>query len=203
MLALLVLTAGACGELGGGPKTASRDGYLALLSFSPEERFQIAVRGEKKRVSAVVDGSELVKVVRPDLGKSWQFRPSTRKVLEAGWSAQEEIVPGFPLETGFDPAAYADRFGGQMRRIADAAHGMHPCERYELTMPSGDLATLWVARDLERVVVRIEHAKRDAGDEFQAVTDAQLLDIRVGASEKLFERPEGYAVVGSYELLGR
>jgi hypothetical protein len=197
-----LLAAAGCGELAQGPKTASRDGYRAILSFSSDERFQIAVRGEKRRVAGVVDGSELVKVVRPDLGKAWQFRPSKRKLLEASWSALDEIVPGYPLETGFDPAAYADRFGGQVRRIGDAAHGIHPCDRYELRMPSGDVATIWVARDLERLVVRIEHAKKDPDDEYQAVTDTQLLDVRVGASEKLFEQPEGYTVVRSYDELG-
>ena len=198
-LAAVVLAALACG----GPKTISKDGYRALLAFSPEDRFQIAVRGEKVRVAGTVDGSEIVKIVRPDLKKSWQFRPSTRRIFESPWSPTEEAVPGYPLSPGFDPEAYADRFGGVILRIDDATHGLHPCERYRLTLPSGDVATIWVARDLERLAVRIKHAKKDGGDEYQPFTDTQLLDVKAGADEKLFEPPKDCEKVDSYEKLSK
>ncbi len=201
LFALLIASCSCDGP--GGPKTVSKDGYRAILAFSPEDRFSIAVRGEKKRLAGLLDGSQLVKVVRPDLGKTWQFRPATEKVFETAWSATEEIVPGYPLGPNFDPEAYADRFGGEIRRIADGTQGLHPCDRYEMRLPSGDSATIWVARDLERLVVRIEHAKRDPQDEYQPFTDTQLLDIRVGAPEKLFEPPKGFQPVSSYEELGR
>jgi hypothetical protein len=58
-----------------------------------------------------------------------------------------------------------------------------------------------VARDLDRLVVRIEHAKKDPGDEYQPFTDTQLLDLRVGVPAKLFEPPKGYTKVSSYEEL--
>lgn len=193
----------ACDEFGGGPRTVSKSGYRAVLAFSPTERYEVAVRGEKQRVAGMFDGSELVKVVRPDLRLIWQIRPGTHKLIESRWTPTEELVPGYPLEPHFDPVAYADRFGGKMRRIDDAAHGMHPCERFEMTMPSGDRAILWVARDLERLVVRIEHLKRDPRDEYQPVTDTQLLDVRLGAPAKLFEKPGGFTPVGSYEELGK
>jgi hypothetical protein len=193
----------ACDEFGGGPRTVSKSGYRAVLAFSPAERYDVAVRGEKQRVAGAFDGAELVKVVRPDIGKIWQFRPATRKLIESRWTPTEELVPGYPLEPHFDPAAYAERFGGKMRRIDDDAHGMHPCERFEMTMPSGDRAVVWVARDLERLVVRIEHFNRDRREQYQAVTDTQLLDVRLGAPAKLFEKPEGFAVVGRYEELGK
>jgi hypothetical protein len=189
-------------EYGGGPRTVSRSGYRAVLAFSAEERYEIAARGPMQRVSGEFDGSELVKVVRPDLGKVWQYRPGTRKVLEQPWSPTEEIVPGYPLEPRFEPAAYAARFGGKIERIDDATHGMHPCERYQMTLPSGDKVVIWVARDLERLVVRIEHAKA-AGDDVQPFTDTKLLDVRVGAPRKLFELPKGYERVSSYEALSR
>jgi len=51
--------------------------------------------------------------------------------------------------------------------------------------------------------VRIEHSKKDAGDEYQAFTDAQVLDVLVGAPEKLFEPPKGYEKVDSYEKLSK
>ena len=196
------LAAGALAALScGGPKTVSKDGYRALLVYSPEDRFQIAVRGENVRVAGTVDGSEIVKIVRPDLKKSWQFRPSTRRIFESPWSPTDEPVPGYPLAPGFDPEAYADRFGGTIERIDDATHGLHPSERYRLTLPSGDVVTIWVARDLERLVVRIEHSKKDSGDEFQPFTDTQLLDVKEGADEKLFQPPKDYAKVDSYEKL--
>jgi hypothetical protein len=192
----------ACGK-GSGPKTISKDGYRAVLAFSSEDRYSIAVRGESKRVEAEIDGARIVKIVRPDLKKVWQFRPDTEKLLETPWSPTEEIVPGYPLEPGFDPQAYADRFGAQVRQISDATHGLHPSERYELTMGSGDRVIVWVARDLEQLVVRIEHFKRDAADEHQPFTDAQLLDIRVGTDPELFEPPKGFQKVPSYEELSR
>jgi hypothetical protein len=198
-LAATVLLALACG----GPKTVARDGYRALLVYSSEDRFRIAVRGEGVRVSGNVDGSEIVKIVRPDLRKVWQFRPSTKKIYESGWQPTDEAVPGYPLQPGFDVAAYADRFGGKADRRNDGTHGLHPCERWHLALPSGDLATIWVARDLDRLVVRIEHAKKDAGDEYQPFTDTQLLDVRVGAPPTLFEPPKGYEKVSSYEELSK
>jgi hypothetical protein len=197
LVAGALLTAVSCG----GPKTVARDGYRALLVYSKEDRFRIAVRGESVQVSGTADGSEIVKVVRPDLGKSWQFRPSTRKILESRWDPREEAVPGYPLQPKFDAEAYADRFGGIVQRIDDGTHGLHPCERWRLTLPSGDQATIWVARDLERLVVRIEHAKKDTRDEYQPFTDTQLLDIQVGAPAKLFEPPKGYERVATYEEL--
>jgi hypothetical protein len=187
----------------GGPRTVARDGYRAILDYSKEDRFRIAVRGESVRVSGSVDGSEIVRIIRPDLRKSWQFRPSTRRVFESAWGPTDEAVPGYPLQPGFDSAAYADRFGATIRRIDDDTHGLHPCERWQMTMPSGDVATIWVAKDLDRLVVRIQHSKKDAGDEYQAVTDAQLLDVKVGAPEKLFEPPKGYERLDSYEKLAK
>jgi hypothetical protein len=189
----------ACG--GGGLKTITRDGYRAVLSFSPAERFPIAVRGELARVEANAQGAPLIKIMRPDLKKIWQIRPSTKRVMESAWQPTDEIVPGYPLAPGFDPQAYADRFGGQIRKIADAAHGLHPCDRWEMNLPSGDLVTIWSARDLERLVVKIEHSKKDKSDEYQPFQSTELLDVRAGADPDLFEKPKGFTDVKSYEEL--
>jgi hypothetical protein len=203
-LAAGVLAAALLGALAcGGPKTVARDGYRGVLVYSAEDRFRIAVRGERVRVAGNVDGSEIVRIVRPDLGKTWQFRPSTKRIFESPWGPTDEAVPGYPLQTGFDSAAYADRFSATIRRIDDGTHGLHPCERWQMTLPSGDVATIWVARDIDRLVVRIQHSKKDAGDEYQAFTDTQLLDVQVGAPEKLFEPPKGYEKVDSYEKLAK
>src|SRR5262249_45528672 len=152
---------------GGGLKTISKDGYQAVLSFAKEERFSIAVRGESKRVEATVSGAPLVKVMRPDLGKVWQYRPTTERILETAGSPADEIVPAYPPEPKFDPHAYADRFGAKIRQIGDAAHGLHPCERWEMSLPSSDAVIIWVARDLERLAVKIEQLKKDQSDEYQ------------------------------------
>jgi hypothetical protein len=193
---------------GGGLKTITKDGYRAILSFSETERFPIAVRGEWQRVEASVGegqggAKELVKIMRPDLKKVWQFRPKTKRLLETPWQPTDEIVPGYPLQPGFDPQAYADRFGGQIRKIADAAHGLHPCDRWEMLLPSGDAVTVWVARDLERLPVRIEHMKKDKNDEYQPFQATELLDVRAGADPDLFEKPRGYQEVKAYEDLLR
>jgi hypothetical protein len=198
LAAAAVLLAAACG---GGLKTISKDGYRALLSFSKDERFPIAVRGELRRVETVTDGSPLVKIMRPDLKKIWQIRPAARKFVETPWTPTDEIVPGYPLEPGFDPEAYANRFGGQIRRIGDAAHSLHPCDRWEMNLPSGDLVVIWAARDLERLVVKIEHMKKDQADEYQPFNVTELLDVREGADPDLFELPKGYTQVKSYEEL--
>src|SRR5262245_5929340 len=203
-LALALLCAACGGDLGG-PKIPSRDGYHAVLSFSKEDRYELYVRGEKRRVEGSIDGSTLVKIARPDLGKVWQYRPSTKKLFETGWGPQDEIVPGYPLDPKFDPAAYADRFGASqsIKQIGDAAHGLHPCDRYMMTLPSGDVVTLWVARDLERLVVQVEHEKKDARDEMQPFAKIELLDVRPGVREDVFEKPKGYTPVGTYEGLGK
>lgn len=199
-LAAAILLAAGCG---GGLKTISRDGYRALLSFSKDERFPVAVRGESQRVEAVVERAPLIKILRPDLKKIWQIRPSTKRMMESPAKPTDELVPGYPLSPGFDPQAYADRFGGRIRRIADEAHGLHPCDRWEMSLPSGDVATIWVARDLERLAVRIEHSKKDSADEYQPFASTELLDVRTGADPDLFERPKGYAEVKTYAELFR
>jgi len=96
-----ILLAFACG----GPKTVARDGYRGVLVYSKEDRFAIAVRGESVRVSGTADGSEIHRIVRPDRHKSWQFRPSTRRIFESTWGSTDEAVPGYPLQPGFDSAA--------------------------------------------------------------------------------------------------
>ncbi|MBC8645754.1 MAG: hypothetical protein H7X85_01215 [Thermoanaerobaculia bacterium] len=201
LLLVAAAWAAACG--GDGPSTVAKDGYRATLAFSSDDRYAVAVRGESKRVEGDIEGSRLVKIVRPDLGKVWQFRPDTEKVLETPWNRTEEIVPGYPLEPGFDPAAYAERFGGQIEQIADATHGLHPAERHSMILPSGDAVVVWVARDLDRLVVRVEHTKKDGNDEYQPFTDTQLLDVKVGAKPDLFEPPKGFHPVKSYEELSR
>ena len=203
-LTLLVLCAACGGDLGG-PKIPSRDGYRAVLSFSKEDRYELFVRGEKRRVEGAIDGSTLVKIARPDIGKVWQYRPSTKKLFETAWGPQDEIVPGYPLDPKFDPAAYADRFGASksIKQIGDGAHGLHPCDRYMMTLPSGDVVTLWVARDLERLVVRVEHEKKDAKDEMQPFANIELLDVRPGVRDDVFEKPKGYQTVSSYDALGK
>ena len=148
----------------GGIKTVSRDGYRAILAFGASQRYPIAVAGEKRRVEGDFDGSKLVKIVRPDLAKVWQFRPSTRKILEEKWEPTDEIVPGYPLEPRFDPAGLrgALRRGGQADRRRRSRHpSLRPLPaRLSLR---GDRVTVWAARDLERLPVRVEHEKKDAG----------------------------------------
>jgi hypothetical protein len=188
----------ACGPI----KTVSRDGYRALLVFGPQEKFSLAVRGEKRRVEGLIGGSMLVKIMRPDLAKIWQFRPATRKLFEEKWEPTDEIVPGYPLEPRFDQHAYADRFHAAVKQIGDGIHGIHPCDRYLLTLPSGDRVTVWAARDLERLPVKVEQEKKTE-EGFQLVRTIELLDVRVGASEELFEKPKGYGTVGSPQELGK
>jgi hypothetical protein len=198
LLALLLAWAVACG----GIRTISRDGYRALIVFGGQEKYSIALRGEKRRVEGDFDGSKLVKILRPDLGKTWQFRPSTKKLLEEPWQPTDEIVPGYPLEPAFDPQAYADRFHAKVQRIDDGIHGIHPCERYSFALPSGDFVTLWVARDLERLPVKVEHEKKK-DEELAPFKVVELLDIRIGADPDLFDKPKGYVPVRSYEELAR
>jgi hypothetical protein len=92
LLLMAVLTS-SCGDMGG-PKIPSRDGDRAILSFSKEDRYEIFVRGENRRVEGLIDGSRLIKIARPDLHTVWQFRPQTKKIFETGWGPRDEIVRG-------------------------------------------------------------------------------------------------------------
>ena len=200
---LAVAAAGLLANSCGGIKTVSRDGYRALLVFSSGERYSIAVAGEKRRVEGDFDGSKLVKIFRPDLAKIWQYRPATRRILEEAWSPSDELAPGYPFEPRFDQAAYAERFGGEIRQIGEGVHGIHPCDRYLLSLPSGNRVTISAARDLERLPVRVEHEKKDATNQWQTVSDTQLLDVRIGANPDLFEKPKGYTPVKAYSELAK
>ena len=201
-LLLLPALASSCGDMGG-PKLPSRDGYRAILSFSQEDRYEIFVRGENRRVEGSIDGSRLVKIARPDLHTVWQFRPDTKKLFETGWGPRDEIVPGYPLDPKFDPLAYADRFGAgdAITQVGDAIHGLHPCDVFRMALPSGDVVTIFSARDLERTVVRVEHSKKDANGLLQPYANTELLDVRPGVKASMFEKPTGYTTVSSYEAL--
>ena len=188
---------------GGGLKTIAKDGYTAILAYSSQEKYSVAVRGEWRRIEGEADGAPLVKVARPDLKTVWQYRPKTKKLFASAWAPTDEIVPGYPLEPRFDPRAYADRFGAQIERIGDDTHGLHPCNRWRMTLPSGDVVTIWAARDLENLVVKIEHAKKDSNDESQPFTTTELLDVRIGADPDLFEKPKGFTEVKSYQELSK
>ena len=196
---LALLFAAGCGGL----KTIARDGYTAILAYSSQERYSVAVRGEWRRIEGEADGSPLVKVAHPELKTVWQYRPKTKKLFASAWGPTDEIVPGYPLDPGFDPRAYADRFGARIERIGDDTHGLHPCNRWRMSLPSGDVVTIWAARDLENLVVKIEHAKKDANDESQPFTTTELLDVRIGADPDLFEKPKGYTEVKSYQELSK
>lgn len=198
-LAAFVLFAGLASACGG-IKTVSHDGYRAILAFGANQRYSIAVAGEKRRVEGDFDGSKLVKIMRPDLARVWQFRPSTRKILEEKWEPTDEIVPGYPLEPHFDPQAYAERFGAEVKQVGDDTQGIHPCDRYLLTLPSQDRVMVWAARDLERLPVKLEHEKRTQ-DGYEPFKVVELLDIRIGADPDLFEKPKGYRPVRSYQEL--
>ena len=49
--------------------------------------------------------------------------------------------------------------------------------------------------------MKIEHAKKDQGDEYQPFTSIELLDVRPGADPDLFEKPKGYTSVQTYSEL--
>lgn len=185
----------------GGIPRVSKEGYRAVVLFSPTEKYEIAVRGEWRRVQGDVDGAPLVKIHRPDLKKTWQFRPGSKRLLEQAWAPTDEIIPGYPLEPHFDWQAYAGRFRGQIRRIADAALAGHPCDRYQMDVPSGDRVTIWVARDYEGLPIRIERRRKHSEGEEAPRSDIRLTDIRVGADAELFEKPKSYTAVASYEEL--
>ena len=69
-----------------------------------------------------------------------------------------------------------------------------------MNLPSGDLVTIWVARDLERLVVKIEHSKKDQADEYQPFTSTELLDVRAGRGSGSVREAEG--VRGGEDLRG-
>ncbi len=187
----------------GGLRIISKDGYRASLVYSTGERYQIAIRGEWGRVEGTVDGAPLVRVLRPDLKKTWQFRPSSRRILEETWGPTDEIVPGYPLEPRFDSQAYAGRFHGELLKIADAALAGHPCDRYQMDLPSGDRVIIWCARDFEGLPLRIEHQRKKAEEVYEPALDVRLVDVKVGADPDLFQKPNGYIPVASYEELRR
>lgn len=195
----------------GGIPRISKDGYRAVVLFSPRVKFEIAgstvkyeiaVRGQWRRVQGDFDGAPLVKIHRPDLKKTWQFRPGSKRLFEQAWTPTDEIIPpGYPLEPHFDPQAYAARFDGQIRKFPDAALAGHPCDRYQMDVPSGERVTIWVARDYESLPIRIERRRIHSGEEDAPKSDFRLTDIRVGADKELFEKPKGYTTVASYEEL--
>ena len=72
-----------------------------------------------------------------------------------------------------------------------------------MDLPSGDRVTVWAARDLERLPVRLEHEKRGPENQWVPASDTQLLDVRIGADPDLFAKPKGYTPVKAYSELSK
>ena len=65
-----------------------------------------------------------------------------------------------------------------------------------------DSLVYWVAKDLDRLVVRMQWQRQEAGEQ-KDLRMEELVGVRPGAEESLFRVPEGYRRAASREEMLR
>jgi hypothetical protein len=200
LLLLLLAPAIACGR-----RSVSSEGYRAELVRAVGDHAEIAGRGTKTRIARIAEGDFWITIRRPDLGKMWNYRLHGRHALKA---IESRLRPGGyadfweenPPRVGFDLEKYAEEFKGSARFRDHLFFDEHPCDVFEVTYFDGRVERIWLATDLSRLPIRIQRGRQlpslTSGEpEFRAETDVQLLRIRPGAPEDLFELPSGATII--------
>ena len=116
------------------------------------------------------------KIVRPDLKKAWQFRPSTRRTFESAWAPTDEAIPGYPRR----PASTRGVRRSLRRRdraVRRPTHGPTPASD-SADASVRDVATIGGRFATSNVSSSASSTRRKtAGTEYQHFTDTQLLDV--------------------------
>ncbi|HTD52071.1 MAG TPA: hypothetical protein VK780_03520 [Thermoanaerobaculia bacterium] len=194
---LLALFASGCGR-----QNVSSDGYQARLARGVGDSVRVAARGSRTRLTETMEGQLFATVRRPDLGKTWFWRPlgpPSDKVVESPLRtlSYEEYWTRSPPSTDFDIQRYSRLFQGSARVRDRLVFEQHPCEIWEVTHFDGRVERIWRATDLGGLPVRIQRGilipspTRDDAKELMITQEVQLLEITPGAPAELFEPPPG------------
>ncbi len=182
------------------PARPSADGYEATVTVSEkgtaETTFRIAVRGAKRRREEAADGGAVL-LLDEKAQKAWRLDPQAKTYAEVPYArATDEMLPGFPLEPGFNDREEAARRGiTDYRRESDEVFAGMVCALWRfIDDPSAVVSpstVYWVSPGLENLTIRMDReVPKPDGTRLRRTTE--LTEIRVGVPESLFEVPKGY-----------
>jgi hypothetical protein len=194
--ALLALAlAGCSSDPVPGPARVATHGYRARVTFKTNgletDSYEIAVRGALRR-KGLGDGPALVMDL--DAKRAWRLAAGGKAMTPVDFSAAgKEFPAGIPLDPGFDEKAEAARRHLTVyHREGDEVFAGHACEVWRFDDDPSALnsptTTYWVAKDLDRLVVRYEREIPSPGGTGTKEV-VNLTDVRVGALPKLFAPP--------------
>jgi hypothetical protein len=186
--ALLALLASGCGrDFVGAPKQPGTDGFRAHAVVKKDgktlQEFELAVRGNLRRKE---QGSTVM---------LWDGDARSATIVEGGtarprpFTTLDEALEGHPLTPGFsEKEEAARRHLESYHRESDGVLAGHVCwiwrfeDRYD--EPGSPATTYWVAPDLHRMVLRVEH--ETPGTPEPSVLVTELTNVRIGAEPELF-----------------
>ena len=184
--ALLLLSAAACKlEVFSAPKRPARDGYRAVLVSPDGRREPVAARRGKRRIET----GAVVRILDLPAKKTTLLRTDRKLFFEAPTQPGDEIAPGYELDAPFDAARAFP--GREAFDLGDDVQAGHVCSLSRVWSSETESVVCWVAKDLDRLLVRMEWQRLEAG-EFKDVKMEELVAVRPGADESLFRAPEGY-----------
>jgi hypothetical protein len=183
---LLVVSLSACNlEVFSTPKRPAKDGYRAVFVASDGSRAPLAARRGKRRI----ENPRFVRILDLTQQKTILLRPDRKIYFESPAPPGDEIAPEYELEPNFDPKV---RFPGrEVLELGDDVQAGHVCALYQLWTSKTECLVYWVAKDLDRLVVRIQGQRLEAGELKDAKME-ELVGVRPGADESLFRVPAGY-----------
>ncbi len=191
-----VLAASSCAP----PARPSVDGYEATVTVSEkgaaETTFRIAVRGAKRRREEAADGGAVL-LLDEKAQKAWRLDPQAKTYAEVPYArATDEMLPGFPLEPGFNDREEAARRGiTDYRRESDEVFAGMVCALWRfIDQPDAVVSpstVYWVAPSLENLTIRMDR-EIPMADGSRSRRKVELTRIRVGVPESRFAIPAGY-----------
>ena len=193
-IALLLSTTACRMQIFSAPKRPARDGYRAIHVSAGGRRTPIAVRKGRLRFEA----GPVVRILDLPAKKTTLLRDDRKLFFEARTEPEDDIAPGYELDPPFDPKV---RFPGrEVLELGDDVQAGHVCALLRLWTSETESTVYWLAKDLDRLVVRIRRQRLEAGEQ-KDVNIEELVGVRPGAEEDLFRVPAGYRRAASREQI--
>lgn len=187
-----LLAAGCRLEVFSTPKRPARDGYRAVFVAEDGKKLPIAVRPGRRRIET----GAVVRILDLRANRTTFLRDDRKVFFEDATRPEDAVAPGYELDAPFDAGRTFP--GRETLEIGDDVQAGHVCSLFRIWTSQTECLVCWVAKDLDRLLVRIQWQRLVAG-ELQDVKIEELVGVRPGADEKLFRAPEGYRRAASRE----
>ncbi len=208
---ILLLALAACDWLLPPPQRPSTDGYRAAIEGRADGRkveLEVAWKKGLGRREWGNEGARHTFIVRPDRGQAIELDESSRTARVRPLRPGETLWDSngsFPFEpiriTAFDLKVERKLHPDLQvtkQALSDANVGLHPCDVLRIDRMKWDGTGLsevrYFARDLDGLTVRRE-VRPIAGNRYlDDVEIDELVNVRIGADDELFEVPKGWRV---------